>query len=55
MPKRFQHLLAGESSTNTGVDELSKIAEQYLKARNRQLHQKKNEGLKYKTENPNNK
>ena len=36
------------------LDEQSKIAEQYLKARNRQLHQKfKFEGQKYKTENPN--
>ena len=38
------------------LDELSKIAEQYFKARNRQLHQKiKFEVQKYKTENPNNK
>ena len=36
------------------LDELIKIAESSLKARNRQLHQKiKFEGQKYKTENPN--
>ena len=36
------------------LDELSKIFEQYLRARNRQLNEKiKFEGQKYKTENPN--
>ena len=38
------------------LDELSKIAEEYLKARNHQFDQKiKFEGQKYKTENPNSK
>ena len=36
------------------LDELRKIAQQYLTAQKRQLHQKiKFEGRKYKTENPN--